>query len=163
VGDGDDGAGVVLQVALEPADGLGVQVVRRLVEEQQVRSLEQQPAERDAAALAAREVGHLGVARRQPQGVHRVLHRRVEIPRVGRVDLLLDPRELVGRVVGVVGSQLVEAVEQGALVGERDLDVLADVLRLVQVRLLLEHADGGVGCEAGLAVEVGLQAGHDPQ
>ena len=53
MGDGHDGALVLLEVALEPADGLGVEVVRRLVEQQQVGRGEQQPAERDAAALAA--------------------------------------------------------------------------------------------------------------
>ena len=39
VGDGDDGARVVLEEALEPGDRLGVEVVRRLVEQQQVRRL----------------------------------------------------------------------------------------------------------------------------
>ena len=55
VGDGDDGALVLLEEALEPRDRLGVEVVRRLVEQQQVGRGEQQPAERDAPALAAGE------------------------------------------------------------------------------------------------------------
>ena len=53
VGDRDDGAGVLLQEPLEPLDALGVEVVGRLVEQQQVGPAEQQPAQRDAAALAA--------------------------------------------------------------------------------------------------------------
>jgi hypothetical protein len=53
VGDRHDGAGVLGQVALEPGDRLGVEVVRGLVEEQEVGRAEQQAAERDAAALAA--------------------------------------------------------------------------------------------------------------
>ena len=44
VGDGDDRARVLLEEALEPLDGLGVEVVRGLVEEQQVGMLEEQPA-----------------------------------------------------------------------------------------------------------------------
>ena len=44
VRDGDDGAGVFLEEALEPLDRLGVEVVGRLVEEQQVGVLQQQPA-----------------------------------------------------------------------------------------------------------------------
>jgi hypothetical protein len=36
VRDGDDGARELLQVLLEPRDGLGVEVVRRLVEEEHV-------------------------------------------------------------------------------------------------------------------------------
>ena len=55
VRDGDDGALVVGEEALEPGDRLGVEMVRRLVEQQQVGRGEQQPAERDAAALAAGE------------------------------------------------------------------------------------------------------------
>ena len=42
-----------LEEALEPLDRLGVEVVGRLVEQQQVRVLEQQPAERHAPLLAA--------------------------------------------------------------------------------------------------------------
>ena len=41
VSDGDDGAGVLLQVLLEPLHALRVQVVGGLVEEQQVRLLQQ--------------------------------------------------------------------------------------------------------------------------
>ena len=114
VGDRDDGALVVVQVALEPRDRLGVEVVGGLVEQQQVGLLEEQPAERDAAALAAGERGHVGVAGRQAQRVHRLVDALVEAPRVGGVDPLLDARELVGGLLGVVGGQLLEAVEQAA-------------------------------------------------
>ncbi len=55
VGDGDHGAGVLLQEPLEPGDRLGVEVVGRLVEQQQVGPREQQPAQRDPAPLAARQ------------------------------------------------------------------------------------------------------------
>jgi hypothetical protein len=47
VGDRHDGAVVVLQEPFEPVDALGVEVVGRLVEEQQVRAAEQEPAEGD--------------------------------------------------------------------------------------------------------------------
>ena len=55
VRDRDDGARVVLEEPLEPRDRLGVEVVGRLVEQQQVGRLQQQPAERHAAPLAARQ------------------------------------------------------------------------------------------------------------
>ena len=55
VRDGDDRAGIVLEEALEPGDRFGVEMVGRLVEQQQVGRLQQQPAQRDAAALAARQ------------------------------------------------------------------------------------------------------------
>ena len=56
VRDRDDRAFVFLEEVLEPGDRLGVEMVGRLVEQQQVRRLQQQPAQRDAAPLAAREL-----------------------------------------------------------------------------------------------------------
>ena len=112
VGDRDDRALVLGEVALEPVDGLGVEVVGRLVEQQQVGRGQQQAAQRDAAALAAGELRDVGVGGRQAQRVHRVLELRVEVPGVGGVDLVLQARELVRGLVGVVGGELVEAVEQ---------------------------------------------------
>ena len=56
VGDGQDGAGVRRQVVLQPLHRLGVEVVGGLVEQQQVGLLEQQLAQRDAAALTTGEV-----------------------------------------------------------------------------------------------------------
>jgi hypothetical protein len=90
-----DGAGIVLEEPLEPRDRLGVEMVRRLVQQQEVRRLEKQPAQRHAAPLAAREFRDVGVSRRQPERVHRQLQPRVEVPRVGGFDLVLDLRLLV--------------------------------------------------------------------
>ena len=97
--DGDDRAGIVLEEALEPGHRLGVEVVGRLVEQQQVGRLQQQPAQRDAAALAAGERRDVGVGRRQAQRIHRHLEARIEIPRVRRLDLVLQPRLLVEDLV----------------------------------------------------------------
>ena len=80
----DDRARVVLEEPLEPGDRFGVEMVGRLVEQQQVGRLQQQPAQRDAAALAARERGDVGVRRRQAQRVHRELEPRIEVPGVRR-------------------------------------------------------------------------------
>ena len=126
-------------------------------------ALQQQPAQRHAAALAAGEPAHVGVGRRQAQRVHRVFELRVEVPGVGRFDLGLDPAELLGGLLGVVGGQLVEAVEQRLGLGDAVLDVAAHVLALVQLGLLLEHADGRAGRERGVAAELLVDPGHDPQ
>ena len=55
VRDGDDRSLVLVQEVLEPGDRLGVEMVGRLVEQQQVGRLQQQAAQRDAAPLAARQ------------------------------------------------------------------------------------------------------------
>ena len=86
---------------------------------------EQQAAQRHAAALAAGELAHVGIGRRQAQSVHRVFELRVEVPGVGRFDLRLDAPELLGRLLGVVRRQLVEAVEQRLGLGDAVLDVAA--------------------------------------
>ena len=52
VGDEEHGAGVVGQLRLEPRDGLDVEMVGRLVEQQQVRLRDQRPGEQRAAAPA---------------------------------------------------------------------------------------------------------------
>jgi hypothetical protein len=53
VGDRDDGAVVRREVLLEPEHRLGVEVVGRLVEEEQVGLLEQQLAQGDAVTSAS--------------------------------------------------------------------------------------------------------------
>mmetsp|Transcript_49149 Transcript_49149/g.122141 ORF Transcript_49149/g.122141 Transcript_49149/m.122141 type:complete len:288 (-) Transcript_49149:275-1138(-) len=57
VRDDDDRVLPLLQVALEPDHGVQVEVVRRLVEQQQPRLAEERAGERDAHAPAAREGG----------------------------------------------------------------------------------------------------------
>src|SRR5207253_1314675 len=52
VGDRDHGTRVVLEKVLQPGHRFGVQVVRGLIQQQQVRPLEQEPAQRHAPPLA---------------------------------------------------------------------------------------------------------------
>ena len=163
MGDGDDGALVLGQVALEPGHRLGVEVVGGLVEQQQFGRAQEQPTQRHAPALTAGERADIGIRRGQAQRVHREFELGVQVPGVGRFDLGLDRGELVGRVLGVVGRELVEAVEQRLGLGNAVLHVSLDVLGLVELGLLLEHPDGRTGRERGLAAVLLIDAGHDPQ
>ncbi len=70
MGDGNDTAWVLGEVALEPADGLGVQVVRGLVEQQQVGLAQQQLAQGHPPLFTAGEVGDRGVRVGDAEGVH---------------------------------------------------------------------------------------------
>ena len=82
VGDDDQPAGEALQVAAQPHDRVGVQVVGRLVEQQGLGVGEQDPRQLDAAPLAARE------------GLQRLREHAIGQAEVGR-----DPRRLgLGRV-----------------------------------------------------------------
>ena len=125
MGDDQHRAGIFAQVLFEPRRRLGVEMVGRLVEQQQVGLAQQQLAERDAALLAARKLGHVGIARRAAERVHRHLDLLLEVPEVLAVDLVLELGRLVGRLVGIVHHQLVVAVEDRRLLG----DALHDVAR----------------------------------
>ncbi len=171
VGHRDDRARVGRQVVLQPGHRLGVEVVGRLVEQQQVRRAQQQPAQRHAAPLAARQSGHLRVGRRQAQRVHRLFELAVELPGVGLVDavlhlalLLEDLLHLVGRqVLAQLQVELVVAVQQVANRLHALFDVALDRLGRVELRLLVQEADLDAGRGKRLAREVRVLARHDLQ
>ncbi len=166
VGDRQDGARVGGQVLLEPQHALGVEVVGGLVEQQQVGLAQQQLAQRHATPLTTGQMGHRVVRRRAAQRVHRLLELRVDVPRVGGVELLLELAHLLHQLVGVIGGHqlgnLVVPVELG-LDGNALFDVLPHGLGLVQRRLLQQDADARVVGQEGLAVVGLVQARHDPQ
>ena len=138
-------------------------MVGRLVEQQQFGLVQQQLAERDAAPLAAGELGHFGIVRRTAQRVHREVDLGVEVPQILAVDLVLQLRHLVGGLVGIVRRDLVVAVDQRLLGGDALHHVLAHALRLVELRLLLQVADARALRDPALAHVVGVDAGHDAQ
>ncbi len=116
--DRDHGALVVLQEPLEPGDRFGVQMVGRLIQQQQIGLRQQQPAERHPPPLAARERAHVLIARRAAERIHRDLDRALQLPPIDRVDLLLQlgllghQRIHVGIGIAEAGRDLVEPVEQ---------------------------------------------------
>ena len=169
VGDGDDGALVVVEEAFEPGDGFGVEVVGGLVEEEEVGLREEKAAECDAAALAAGEGGDVGIAGWAAQRVHGDLEGALDLPAIAGVDLLLQlgllghERVHVGVGVGEAFGDGIEAVEQRLGLADAFHDVAEHVLGVVEMRLLLEVADLDAVGGPGLAVEVGVAAGHDLQ
>ena len=167
MGDKDDVAGIIDEVLFEPLDAFGVEVVGRLVEQQDAGLFEQQPGQRDAPLLAAREVVDAGVARRAAQRVHGDLELVVERPAVDRVDLLLELAHLGHQrveIVAGVGHLRGDGVEPLEHVGDRANavhDILLDSLGRVELRLLLEIADGHPLARPRLAGEFVVAAGHD--
>ena len=166
---GDHGARVVLQRALEPGDGLGVEVIRRLIEEQEVGLGQQETAQRDPATLAARECGDLGVSGREAECVHGDLEGPVEIPHAGSIDLRLQVGLFgqqgvdvgVGRAEG--GAHLVVAVDQALGLADALGHVAGHVLGRIELRLLREVPDGEARGEARLSGVAVVLARHDPQ
>jgi hypothetical protein len=171
VGDGDDRPGVLLEVALEPRHRFRVEVVGRLVEEQQVGLPEEDLAERDAPALATGERPDVGVAGGQPQRVHGDLEVPVELPSVGGIDGalrvgLLRQHLLHGGVVEGLAEahrQLLEAREERPGRCDRLLDVLEHGLRRIEHGLLRQQPDGDAIARQRVAGEIGIEAGHDAE
>ena len=165
--DGKHRALVVVQEVLEPQDRLGIQVVRGLVEQQQVGSLEQQLAQGHAAALAAGKYvdRHVGIG--QLQGVHGLAELGIDIPAVGGVDLVLELAHLghegvhVAIRVAHLLADLIEAIDLGDHIAKRHAHVLDDGLVVIERRLLLQDAHSVAGGEPGIAVGDLLDAGHD--
>lgn len=85
---------------LQPPDALRVQVIRRLVQQQDVGGGEQQSGEGHPPPLPPAEHSHQRVGGRATQRLHRLVHRAVDLPPVDRVDLGLrggqDRREKNG-------------------------------------------------------------------
>ena len=137
-------------------------MVCRLVEQQNVGLLQQQAAQSDAAFFTAGEIFDRRLRRRAAKGVHRHFEPRIEVPRVGVIELFLHLAlpfdELVHRVVvhrlGKFGVDLFEFLEQidGRL--HAFLDDLLDGLRLVELRLLFEIADRVALRKNDLAVKI---------
>ena len=171
VGNDNHRAGIVAQGLFEPLDGFGVEMVRRLVEQQQVGLLQQGHPDRYAPPLAARELSDRHVIRRQHQRVAGDIHHPVQLPAAAGVDLLLEPTHLVHEFVQIVvgfrfghaGGDSVEAIHQvlDGLHGRQQ--VLTDRPVEVQLRFLGHITDAHPLGQAGRAVEVLVDARHDPQ
>ena len=102
IGDRDHRARVVEEV-FEPGHRLGVEMVRRLVEQQQVGSAQEQAGRAPPGAVRRpRACGHVGITRRAPQRIHRHLDLRVDLPRADLIDPVLHTALLREHLVHLV-------------------------------------------------------------
>ena len=127
VRDEDDGVRIVGEILLEPVAGLEIEVVRRLVEQQQTGPAEQELGERDAHLPAARErLGRLlHVLLREAEAAQDGVDLQVDAVALEPPEALLQiavaaehPRVL-GLVRAVVGEPILERGDLGAHVEQR--------------------------------------------
>ena len=131
--------------------------------------MQQQPAERDAPAFAARQLRDIGVRRWQAQRVHRQFQLRVEIPRVRRVDLVLEPALFVEHFLHLFrreifaepGVHFVVARQQRFGGGDALFDVAEHGFRRVEPWFLVQKADRNPLAGKRFADEARVFAGHD--
>jgi hypothetical protein len=171
VRDGDDRTRIALQMLIEPGHGFGVQMIGRFVEEENVRLLQQQSAQRHAPVLTAGEDLDRAVPGRAAQGVHCHLDPRIQIPGTKSVELFLDLGLTLDKLVHLLighglGKLFVDPGEVGQQVHDflqTLLHYLKDGLGLIELRLLLQIAHRVTRGEHGPAVEVLLHAGQNAQ
>ena len=120
----------------------------------------------DAALLTARQAFDVAVVGRAAQSVDRHLDLGIDVPQIAGVDLLLEGGHLLHQLVGVFLGHFhgdgVEAVDPLLLLAP-GLDVLANIQGGIELGLLLQIAALDSVGGAGLAGELGVQAGHDLQ
>ena len=148
-----DRALVLFEVLLQPIDGFRIEVVGRLVQQQDVRLLQQQATQGHPTALSPTQLRNLLVVWRAAKGVHGDAQLGVELPRVEGIDFVLDGRLAVHELLHLVG------IIEDLLVHELHVDLLVLLqhvhnflraflhdfshrLGFIQLRLLREITDG---------------------
>ena len=144
--DRDNRARISLKMLLQPRHRLRIQVVRRLIENQNIGLLKQQPAQRHPPFLPAREDAYLRVARRASQGIHRHFQLLIQIPRADVIELFLNfplPLQQLGHFLvrhrpGEFFVDTFKFLQQIDRLLCALFHILADILALIELRLLLQ-------------------------
>ena len=165
---GYDGAFVLLQMLLQPFYALCVQMVGRLVQEQDVGFLKQDSAQCHTATLSSGEVFHQGIVLGAVQGVHRPLQLAVQIPCVvllhefGQLALLFYQgcHLVVAHRFAELLVQLVVFVDKVCDFFHSLHDDFFHGFVFVQAWLLFQVSDGVTGGEMHLAFMGFVQSGY---
>ena len=169
VGHRNDRARVGREVLFEPEHTLGVEVVGGLVEQEQVGGLNKELAQRHTATFTTGEHGDRLVRGGAAQRIHGLVELRIDIPRVGSIDLGLQLAHFLHERIEVrVGirhlfGNLIEARKLAEDVGGAHTNVLDDGLRVVEDGLLHQNADRVAGGQTGLTIAGLVQTSHDLQ
>ena len=164
----DDRALVLLQVLLQPLHGFRIEVIGRLVEQQNVRLLDHEATEGHAAFFTAGQHTDLLIGRRAAQRIHGDFEFAFQLPAVRCLDLFLQLRLLVDELFHLIGAGLAHTVaDRFVLVQQRHqlllpfLDDLFDRLVEVELRFLFEQSDAVALRASDLTDVVGIGPGND--
>ncbi len=138
-------AGVLGQERLEPLDGVDVEVVGGLVEQQHVGGGDQRPRQQHAPPPAARQRVHRHVGRQRQAGEHQ-LDALLEAPAVALFQLVLQPAHpLERRLVAVrdLGRGMVIRGDERAQVAQPFGDDLEHAVVGVERHVLHQPGDAG--------------------
>ncbi len=153
---------------LKPLNRFGIKMVRRLIEQQNVRLLDHQTAERHPALFSTGQGPHLLLGRRTAQCVHGEIELALQFPSIGGFNLLLQLRLLVEQLFHFVRANLADLVADGfVLMDQRHqlglplLDDFLDRLVRIQLRFLFQQADAVAFGSRNLAGIVRIHARND--
>src|SRR5699024_1982686 len=165
--DGQDSAWVVFQVLFQPLHGLSIQVVSRLIEQQQVWFAQQQLSQGHAATLTTGKLGYWGIGRRAAQCFHCLLNLGVNFPCIGCVERFLQLAHFVHELIGVVGGHFFRDSFKALLLFEDLTETFFNVfthrLFFIQRWFLLQDANGGTGIQEGFAIGRLVKTSHNLQ
>ena len=169
MGNGDHRAGVVMQEALKPGHGLGIQVVGGFVEQQHVGAGEQQAAESHPAALTTGEMTYIGLPGRQAQCLGGNFQLALQVVGVGSFNNVFQPclfgsqRVKVSVRLGVGGVYGVELGLGLHDLAQRFFDGLAHTLGVVELGFLRQIPDVDAGHGPRFALILLVDSRHDAQ
>ena len=135
-------------------------MIGRFVEQKNIGLLQEQPAQRNAAAFAAGKNFHWRVRRRTAQRIHRHLQPRIKVPGVQMIQLLLHlalPLEqlvhvVVGHFFAELRVDLFELFQQIDGFLDSFFDNFAHRARIIDQRFLFQITDRVARRDHGLAV-----------
>ena len=163
---------ILVQVLLQPLDALGIEVVGRLVEQQNIGLLQQQTAQRHTTTLTTGEHPSLLILGRTTQSIHSLLQTVVNVPGIGRIDHILQLRlarhERIHLILILIILRQLELVVHLVILAQRVINLLhalhhdlLDRLVGVQLRLLRQIAHAVTRAEHHLPLETLVQAGNN--
>ena len=152
---------------LQPFEGRDVEVVRRLIEQQQVRIVEQESGEAETRALAPGERADLAVAQGvEAEAREHPSERRLEVISAGVVVVVLRIRVALEQL-RIAGRELVlhraELLLERCEVRRRTPGMLLDRAVDVDEQLLLQESDARAAGERDRSAVRRVETGNDPK
>ena len=169
MGNRHHGAFKLVQEALQPGHGLGVQVVGRFIQQQHIRLFQQQAAHRYATALAPGQIADFGIPVRQTHRIGGALQLRFQVMAVVRLDNFFQTTLFRGQFVeigvrlGVERVNLIQALQRADHFRHCLFNGFADRLLRVELRLLRQIADFDTRLRTRFAFDVFIDARHNAQ
>ena len=169
MGNRDHGPFVFFKKVFQPLDTIGVKVVGRFVEQQQIGAFQQEFAQGHSSTLTTGQRTDVSVSRREIHDLHCNFNFVIQFPSVRCFDLILDTRHFVvdflhGVIVKrlrTLHAQLVVAIQQSSTRRDRFLQIAPNIKFSVELWLLRQIADRKPVRQSCFTIKFAVQTSHD--